>query len=92
LLLITELHVNCVSCREPPLTTRTKSFSGTLDYLWISRQHWQVASTLAMPYSEPQEAAPPESVVDLQPCPNEVMPSDHLAVGCEALLLPVAAS
>jgi mRNA deadenylase 3'-5' endonuclease subunit Ccr4 len=83
--------VNCVSCREPPLTTRTKGFSGTLDYLWLSRQHWQVASTLAMPYSEPQAAAPPASVVDLPPCPNEVMPSDHLAVGCEALLLPVAA-
>ncbi|KAF6252797.1 hypothetical protein COO60DRAFT_1628447 [Scenedesmus sp. NREL 46B-D3] len=76
--------------REPPLTTRTSRFSGTLDYLWLSRQHWRVASTLAMPYSELPAAAPPESVADLPPCPNEVMPSDHLAVGCEALLLPVA--
>lgn len=77
--------------REPPLTTRTNRFSGTLDYLWLSKQHWQVAKTLAMPYREAQAAAPPESVMDLPPCPNEVMPSDHLAVGCEALLLQVAA-
>lgn len=80
----------CCVCREPTLTTRTKSFSGCLDYIWLSKQHWQVASTLEMPYAEPAGApGPPEGVAEEEfgACPNKAQPSDHLAVGCEAVLL-----
>jgi hypothetical protein len=76
-------------CREPALTTRTSSFSGCLDYIWLSKLHWQVAGTLQMPYAEPRgPPGPPEGVTTLGTCPNEQQPSDHLAVGCDAVLLP----
>jgi mRNA deadenylase 3'-5' endonuclease subunit Ccr4 len=80
------------TCREPTLTTRTKSFDGCLDYVWLSKQHWTVQSTLPMPYKEPQDIGPPEGVSndELSACPNKTEPSDHLAVGCDATLLPVA--
>jgi len=32
--------------REPLMTTRTATFSGALDYVWLSRRHWQVEATL----------------------------------------------
>ncbi|KAF8073223.1 Srpra [Scenedesmus sp. PABB004] len=66
--------------REPALTTRTSSFSGTLDYVWLSSPHWRVAATVQLP----PEAVP---IAELPPCPNESEPSDHLPVGCEAVLL-----
>lgn len=77
------------------LTTRTTSFSGCLDYIWLSKQHFQVAQTLAMPYPDPG-SVPRGSPDDLLsssvfgPCPNELFPSDHLAVGCDVALLPVS--
>lgn len=75
-------------CREPTLTTRTTSFSGCLDYIWLSKQHWRVQSTLEMPFVEPAgQPGPPQCVTALEACPNKEQPSDHLAVGCEALLL-----
>jgi hypothetical protein len=82
-------------CREPTLTTRTQGFSGCLDYVWLSKQHWQVQSTLEMPFQEPHgEPGPPDGVSTemLGPCPSKDQPSDHLAVGCDALLLPVGAA
>jgi CCR4-NOT transcription complex subunit 6 len=76
--------------REPTLTTRTSSFSGCLDYIWVSKQGLQVTGTLRMPYSEP--AGPPGgpegvSAAAMGACPNAAQPSDHLAVGCEVALL-----
>lgn len=75
-------------CREPTLTTRTKGFDGCLDYIWLSKQHWGVTSTLEMPYREPDEAGPPEGIAhdEFGTCPSRDFPSDHLAVGCEAVL------
>eukprot|EP00879_Flechtneria_rotunda_P009550 GHRR01009996.1.p2 GENE.GHRR01009996.1~~GHRR01009996.1.p2 ORF type:complete len:401 (+),score=178.63 GHRR01009996.1:721-1923(+) len=81
--------------REPALTTRTTTFQGTLDYIWLSKQHWRVAATLAMPYQDPSapasgsisSVAQAEPVSNFSPCPNEHQPSDHLAVGCDAVLL-----
>jgi hypothetical protein len=45
-----------------------------------------------MPYKEPRDVGPPEGVSndELGTCPNGSEPSDHLAVGCDAVLLPVA--
>lgn len=80
------------ACREPTLTTRTKSFHGCLDYVWLSKQHWDVQDTMKMPYEEPQDIGPPEGISydELGTCPNKTQPSDHLAIGCDAVLLPVA--
>ncbi|KAI8474955.1 MAG: hypothetical protein J3K34DRAFT_489391 [Monoraphidium minutum] len=44
--------------REPPLTTRTSTFEGVLDYIFLSRGHFRVLATLEMPYAH--EQAPPE--------------------------------
>jgi hypothetical protein len=37
------------------LTTRTATFDGTLDYLFLSAGHWQVLSTLDMPFPSQQQ-------------------------------------
>lgn len=34
---------SCSCCSEPPLTTKTATFGGCLDYIWIS-PHLQVSS------------------------------------------------
>lgn len=44
---------------EPPITNHTASFSGCLDYLWASQQHWQPVAALEMPYSWEAASAPP---------------------------------
>ncbi|KAG2493666.1 hypothetical protein HYH03_008180 [Edaphochlamys debaryana] len=38
--------------REPPLTNRTASFAGCLDYVWLSTPHLAAASALAMPFDD----------------------------------------
>ena len=43
---------------EPPLTTKTASFAGCLDYIWLSRggddrPHFKVLQTLDLPYEIP---------------------------------------
>jgi CCR4-NOT transcription complex subunit 6 len=84
---------------EPPLTTRTSTFEGVLDYLFLSEGHWDVPAVLEMPYAHdssggggsggggggggPSEA--PSHAV-FPPAPNEVWPSDHFAVGADLLL------
>lgn len=70
--------------QEPPLTTQTNSFMGCLDYIWLSRKHWQVTSTLSMPY-DVQKGPQPQTVA-FRPIPDEEFPSDHLAVGCQVIL------
>lgn len=82
-------------CREPTLTTRTSSYSDCLDYIWLSKQHFHVSETLAMPYPDPdlESKESPDVLVSTSvfgPCPNDVFPSDHLAVGCDAVLLPAS--
>jgi hypothetical protein len=85
------MHVAALGA-EPPLTTRTSTFDGTLDYLFLSAGDWEVAAVLSMPYAAGGGAAarPPSSVPpDAFPAaPNAVWPSDHLAVGAELVLLP----
>lgn len=43
--------------REPPLTTRTTTFHGVLDYLFLSPGCFEVLSTLEMPYPWHPQAA-----------------------------------
>ncbi|EFJ42310.1 hypothetical protein VOLCADRAFT_97721 [Volvox carteri f. nagariensis] len=38
--------------REPPLTTRTATWAGCIDFVWLSRGDFAVSSALAMPYSD----------------------------------------
>jgi CCR4-NOT transcription complex subunit 6 len=42
---------------EPPLTTRTASFEGVLDYLWLSRGLFELTGALEMPYEGAVAAA-----------------------------------
>ncbi len=79
-------------CREPALTTRTATFDGVLDYIFVSVPHWHVVRTLRMPYEEPDEAVPPSAIPvkarygGLGPIPNATFPSDHLAMACDLAL------
>lgn len=89
----TKQTVWCVAvslCREPTLTTRTNSFSGCLDYIWLSKRHWQVQSTLQLPFQEPSGEPGPPDRVKLDTCPNQHQPSDHLLIGCDVVLMPSA--
>ncbi|GBF89682.1 hypothetical protein Rsub_02852 [Raphidocelis subcapitata] len=87
------MHVRALGA-EPPLTTRTATFDGTLDYLFLSAGDWEVAAVLSMPYAAgggPGGGARPPSSVPVGAfgaAPNAVWPSDHLAVGAELVLLP----
>ncbi len=69
--------------RDPSLTTKTASFAGCLDYLFVSPQHWEVVSTLDMPFAEPHGRSPPRdplNEVRLPPLPNGTFPSYHLSL------------
>ncbi|EFJ50976.1 hypothetical protein VOLCADRAFT_88142 [Volvox carteri f. nagariensis] len=67
--------------RDPPLTTRTATFAGCLDYIFVSPQHFDVTETLGMPYDMPYGAVrDPLSDVAFPPIPNEVFPSDHVSL------------
>jgi mRNA deadenylase 3'-5' endonuclease subunit Ccr4 len=74
--------------REPPCTTRTETFAGSLDYIWLTKQHFEVTAVMEMPYEIPTEDRLGSSKLkDLLPAiPNQWFPSDHLAVGCEVVL------
>ncbi|GIL47037.1 hypothetical protein Vafri_3872 [Volvox africanus] len=70
--------------REPPLTTRTATFAGCLDYIFVSPQHFDVTSTLDFPYDLPlgsyDTVRDPLSDVKFPPIPNGAFPSDHLSL------------
>lgn len=83
--------------REPPLTTRTATFSGTLDYVFLSRGHWVVGEALALPYRfDPAPAGQHAAVnhpadvplAQLSAIPNHLFPSDHLPLAFRLHLLP----
>ncbi|KAL4854213.1 Glucose-repressible alcohol dehydrogenase transcriptional effector [Chlorella vulgaris] len=81
--------------REPPVTNKTDSFAGCLDYVWLSRRHWAVSAALPLPYrfdpSRPgQQTAvnDPSDVRDLPPLPSETIPSDHLPLAFKLHLVP----
>ncbi|KAG2447211.1 hypothetical protein HYH02_007952 [Chlamydomonas schloesseri] len=38
--------------REPPLTTRTATFAGTLDYVWLSQPGLEVTAALSLPFED----------------------------------------
>jgi CCR4-NOT transcription complex subunit 6 len=81
------VHAAAHGGREPQLTTRTATFSGALDHVFLGGvggcgegggggATWRVAATLEMPQLE-------------GPIPDARWPSDHLAVGADLeLLLP----
>lgn len=73
--------------QEPPLTTKTATFAGCLDYIWLSADHFSVMQTLEMPYANAFDSQSPEDVSDLGPIPDQHHFSDHLAVGCVVQLL-----
>lgn len=77
------------SRREPPLTSKTPTFAGCLDYIWLSPQHMDVLRTLEMPYEHPARGRPwRDPLIDIAfpPIPNEDYPSDHLALAAEIRL------
>jgi CCR4-NOT transcription complex subunit 6 len=81
--------------REAPVTNKTASFAGCLDYVWLSRGHWAVSAALHPPYrfdrpppGQPAQVADPGDVSDLPPIPNQHFPSDHLALGFRLHMLP----
>eukprot|EP00884_Botryococcus_braunii_P020456 jgi/Botrbrau1/7094/Bobra.0165s0116.1 len=71
--------------KEPPLTNKTSTFAGCLDYIWMQQGKWEVLATLGLPY--PEDAGPQPECVDLPPCPNPQQPSDHLPIACKLQLL-----
>lgn len=73
---------------EPPITTKTGSFAGTLDYIFINR-HWKVLSVLDLPYPVPGPKNWKDPLLDIpfSPVPSDSFPSDHLAIGGEIQLL-----
>jgi mRNA deadenylase 3'-5' endonuclease subunit Ccr4 len=70
---------------EPPLTNKHPSFSGCLDYIWVSKQGLEVVGVLLMPYEQQLGLAAqremPASAVPFGSIPDAVWASDHLAVG-----------
>lgn len=70
--------------REPPLTTKIPIFAGCLDYVWFSVGDWAVTALLELPY--PERSGPDPQAVELGLLPNEVFPSDHLAIGADLRL------
>lgn len=75
---------------EPAVTNKHPGFAGCLDYVWVSKRRLTVAGTLAMPYEtlglrnvpEDPERTPFVSI------PDDVWPSDHLAVGAVLEIQP----
>ncbi|KAG2498277.1 hypothetical protein HYH03_003538 [Edaphochlamys debaryana] len=70
--------------RDPALTTRTNTFAGTLDYIFITPQNLHVRHTLELPYdddsSQSRPVRDPLADVAFPPIPNEAFPSDHLSL------------
>ena len=58
---------------EPPFTNKTKKFWGCLDYVFYSRDDFDVVEALEMPYEW-------QSASSFDALPNERWPSDHLAM------------
>lgn len=68
--------------REPSFTNHTPSFTGCLDYVWLSRGDWEVVAAMELP-SGPEAAAhvPNQAPSGLGPMPNATEPSNHVALG-----------
>ncbi|CAD7696017.1 unnamed protein product [Ostreobium quekettii] len=64
---------------EPLVTNKTDDFEGCLDYIYLSKGHFNVLETLSMPYDSAGLENPKHVV--LPPMPNAMFPSDHLALG-----------
>lgn len=83
--------------KEPPFTTKTPGFSGTLDYIFFTPGKFEVVEMLEMPYDWNSEGLEmgnssgeggkeenEERKVDGFPCiPDQVWPSDHLAMAAK---------
>lgn len=94
-LALTSVYSACCGGEEPPLTTKTASFEGCLDYVWVSKQVFNPTEILEMPYywdklplvggtsSDNNDDKKVDLAVDLKAMPNEEYPSDHLAVGAK---------
>lgn len=70
--------------REPPTTNHTPGFSGCLDYVLCSPLHFNVVGVLDMPYAWGEgEGDGACWLEEFEYMPNEIYPSDHLAVGAQ---------
>ena len=65
-----------------PLSTRADDFAGTLDYIWLDARA-RVRQVLQMPY-------PLERPEELGQIPDALWPSDHLPLGVQLQLPPLA--
>ena len=77
---------------DPPVTNKTDSFSGCLDYVFVSKGDWKVVEaldTLSYPFPPPSPndnnsnsnskgKTMRELISTVAPMPNEDSPSDHL--------------
>jgi len=74
---------------EPMFTNRTPGFTGCLDYIFFTSNSFQVSEILKMPFGSDdgsgkvEEEEEAEVIRKFPPIPNEVWPSDHLAVGAK---------
>jgi CCR4-NOT transcription complex subunit 6 len=75
---------------EPLFTNRTPGFTGCLDYIFFSAKNFfEVSEILEMPFGSDgsgvvgEEEKEAEVLGSFPPIPNEVWPSDHLAVGAK---------
>jgi len=71
--------------QEPKLTTCTPSFSGCLDYIWLTSANWHVTEVLRMPRGSSHRDQNGKSS-PFPPIPNAHFPSDHLVMACKAVL------
>jgi mRNA deadenylase 3'-5' endonuclease subunit Ccr4 len=68
---------------EPPITTRTLTFEGTLDFLFHSHD-LRVDAALPLPFQTTRAAHGGATAAPaFRPCPNELWPSDHIALGAD---------
>lgn len=74
-------------CREPAFTTKTATFAGTLDYLWVSRS-LAVVDVLPLPYEDGGAWKDPlAEFPSFMAAPNAQHPSDHLPICCTVSLV-----
>jgi CCR4-NOT transcription complex subunit 6 len=76
---------------EPPFTNRTTTFSGCLDYVFYTPEHFGAVAALELPFAWVREKGAGDrgcskhrnmvSAEEFTPIPDESWPSDHLAMG-----------
>ena len=63
------------ACTSQEYTNFVASFMASLDYILVDGNHLEVVREIPMPSHD--------DIISHVALPNEVFPSDHLAIGCE---------